>query len=140
MPRLPDPETFDVAGTRYDRADDLPSLIATAAQSYVSPNPTVGMNVTMSGQHLVVKFHCHERGLDDRRALDLTQTEADKAIKSYLSYLKKEVRGLGGGSPKFKELKDRRDYVVNKVSLNDRWQLIVIRVFEVEELASYPED
>lgn len=140
MPRLPEPKTFDVAGTRYDRADDLPSLLMTAAKTYVSEDPSVGFNISLSGQHLVVKYVCHDRGLDIRARLDMVMASAEKAIKSYISYLKKEVRAVGGGSPKVKELKDRRDYVVNKVSLNDRWQLICIRVFVVEELARYPED
>lgn len=140
MPRLPEPKSFDVTGKRYDRADDIRSLLQTAAYSYKSPDPSIGINISMSGDHVVVKFICHDRMLDDRRRLDGTMDAAEKAIKDYLSFLKKEVKGLGGGSPKFKELKDRRDYVVNKISLNDRWQLMVIRVFKVEEITDYPED
>ena len=139
MPRLPDPKSFDVAGERYDRADDIRSLLQTAAREHVPADPTIGFNISMSEDRLVVKFHCNDRSLDDRKRLDGALDSADKAIKTYVSFLKKEVRGHGGGSPKFKELKDRRDYSVNKVSLNDRWYLQVIRVFEVE-LSEYPDE
>lgn len=139
MPRLPEPKSFDVAGERYDRSDDIRSLLMSAAHAYVSPDPSIGLNISLSGDHLVIKFVCHDRSLDDRRRLDGMMDSAEKVIKDYVSYLKKEVRANGGGSPKFKEIKDRRDYSVNKISLNDRWQLMVTRVFEVEELTSRPE-
>lgn len=139
MPRALEPKSFEVKGTRYEQADDLRSLIMTAVNSYVSPDPTIGFNVSMSGDHLVVKMHCYDRGLDDVRRRDGALDAAEKAINKYVSHLKKEVRGHGGGSPKFKELRDKRDHALNKVSLNDRWYLQVQRVFQVE-LTSYPEE
>lgn len=140
MPRAPEPKSFEVKGTRYETADDLRSLLMTAAHNHVPADPTIGLNISMSGEHLVVKFHCYDRSLDDPRRREGILSAAEKAIKDYVSYLKKEVRTNGGGSPKLKELKDRRDYAFNKVSLNDRWYLQCIRVFEVDDLTDYPEE
>lgn len=140
MPRQPEPQSFEVAGERYDRSKDVKSLISSAASAYSSPDPSYGFKVSFVGDKLVIKFHCYETSLDERIKLDNLLISAKDAISQYVKYLKKNVKENGGKTLSLKELKDKRNYGIEKVSLNNRWYLKYTQTYDLDGLTSYPED
>lgn len=140
MPKTTEPQSFEVAGTAY-RQDDHPiALLAQAFADYATSNPARGYTYRANGNLVTIYCHCHERGLGDvgRRA---AQVDAmGKAMDSFVKGLKKRYREMGGGTLEMKERKTARGYDLQKVSLNDRWDIIYRRTFEVSDLVEMPED
>ena len=88
----------------------------------------------------MVRCHSYEQGLGDMTRLQGYLQEVNKLTDEYLRLLKKRVREMGGGTIKLKELKDLRSFDRQKISLNDRWDLVVRRTYELEGLAHGPEE
>lgn len=140
MPRQPEPKSFEVAGNRYDRTQDVRSMLSSAAAEYHSPDPSYGCKLSFAGDKLVVKFHCYETSLDERQKVDQILSLGKDVCTKYISFIKKNIKEKGGKTLSVKEIKDRRDYGVEKVSLNNRWYFKYTQTYEVDGLTSYPED
>lgn len=140
MPKPKDPESYEVAGTAYRQHEDPIALLGQALADYVTPNPARNYTHRINGNQITIYCHCHERGLGDvgRRA---AQVDAmSKAMDKFVTGLKKQYRELGGGTLSMKELKSARGYDLQKVSMNDRWDIVYRRTYEVEDLIHNPEE
>lgn len=138
MPRLKSAEGFDVNGTAYEPS--VHSLIKQFTEFYRCPDPTLGFDVSCQGDRLAVKCHSYEQNMTDPGHFKLVIDGLEDAIDQYLGLLKKSVKENGGGALGLKEIRGMRDHNLNKVSLNDRWNVILRRVFTLEDLESFPED
>lgn len=140
MAKPKDSESYDVAGTRYRQHEDPRSALKQAFAGYRSPDPTRNFTHRMSGDSVTIFLHCHERGLGDvnRRA---SQVDAmSKLMDEYIKGLKRRYRELGAGTLDMTEVKSGRGYRLNKVSLNDRWDIVYHRVYDVADLTEFPEE
>lgn len=140
MPKPKDPESYDVAGTAYCQYEDPLATLEQAFRDYRTPDPSRNFTHRTQGNQVTIYCHCHERGLGDpgRRALQVDAMS--KLMDEFLKGLKKRHRELGGGTIDMKERKDLRGYDLQKVSLNDRWDIVYRRTYEVKDLIQNPED
>ncbi len=140
MPKPKDPESFEVAGTAYHQHEDPRASLEQVFRDYVTSIPSRNFTKRINGNTVTIYCHSHERGLGDpgRRA---SQVDAlSKAMDAFVKGLKKRHREMGAGSIEMKEVKGSRGYDIQKTSLNDRWDLVYRRTYEVEDLIGLPED
>lgn len=140
MPKPKDAESYEVAGTAYRQHEDPIAILGQALADYVSPNPTRNYTWRVQGNTVTLYCHCHERGLGDpgRRA---AQVDAmSKAMDKFVTGLKKQYRELSGKTLSMKEKKSGRGYDLQKVSMNDRWDIVYRRLYEVEDLIQVPDE
>lgn len=140
MPKPKDPESYEVAGTPYRQHEDPIAQLGQVFADYNTPNPARNYTQRINGNLITIYCHCHERGLGDigRRA---AQVDAmSKGMDAFVKGLKKRYRETGGGTLSMKERKSARGYDLQKVSLNDRWEIVYRRTYEVEDLVQNPED
>jgi hypothetical protein len=139
MAKPKNPESFDVAGTRYQQDEDPIALLVQAMADYRTPDPSSNFTHRISGDTLTLYLHCHERGLGDpgRRAAQIDAMQ--KGMDAYLKGLKRRYRELGGGTLELKEKKGGRGHKLDRVSMNDRWDIVYHRTFEVD-LVRLPEE
>ena len=140
MPKPKEAESFEVAGEAYHQHEDPIALLGQAFADYVTPNPARNYTHRTNGTTVTIYCHCHERGLGDpmRRA---AQVDAmSKAMDNFVKGLKKRYREMGGGSLAMKEDKKARGYDLQKVSLNDRWDIVYRRTYAVEDLVQVPDE
>lgn len=140
MPKPKEPQGFDVAGTRFKQHEDPRSALEQAFRDYVTSTPTRNFTHKTNGDKVTIYCHCQEQGLGDplRRASYVEYLT--KSTDKFVSGLKKRYREMGAGTLNMKEVKGSRGYNINRVSLNDRWELVYRRTYQVEDLISYPED
>lgn len=140
MPKPKDPESYDVAGTAYRQHEDPRAALEQALKDYVTSVPTRNFTHRTSGNSITIYCHAHERGLGDagRRA---NQVDAmSKAMDNFVKGLKKRYREMGAGTLDMKERKGTRGYDLQKASLNDRWEMVYRRTYDVKGLVSFPEE
>ncbi len=140
MAKPKDAEGFEVAGTRYRQHDDVMSMLVQAARDYVTPVPSRNFTIKVMGDRVTVGCHCYEQGMGDFARLQEQLQAMGKLMDEYVKLLKRRIRETGGGTLKMKELKDLRGYDRQKVSLNDRWDIVYRRTYEVDGLAHGPEE
>lgn len=141
MPKPKNPESFEVAGNAYRQSEDPLALLAQAFADYNTPNPARNFTHRINGNTITIYCHCHERGLGDvgRRAAQVDAMA--KTMDAFVKGLKKRYRESGGGALTLTERKPDRGYNLQKVSLNDRWDIVYRRTYEVDEdLVQHPED
>lgn len=140
MPKTKDPQSYEVAGTAYRQHEDPIALLGQAFADYETPNPARGFTHRTNGNLVTIYCHCHERGLGDpgRRAGQIDAMS--KSMDAFVKGLKKRIRDMGGGTLDMKEKKSSRGYDLQKVSLNDRWDIVYRRTYEVDDLIKNPED
>lgn len=140
MPKPKDAEGYDVAGERYRQHENPLATLEQAFRDYRTPDPARNFTHRTQGNKVTVYCHCHERGLGDtgRRA---AQVDAmSKLMDDYIRGLKKRFREIGGGTLDMKEDKSLRGYDLQKASLNDRWEIVYRRTYNVDDLVKSPED
>ena len=139
MPKPKNPESFDVAGERYQQEENPHALLKQAMADYRTPDPSSNFTARINGDTVTIYLHCCERGLGDpgRRAAQLDAMQ--KGMDSFLKGIKKRIRELGGGNIELKEKKGGRGHKLDKVSMNDRWDMVYHRTFEVD-LTTFPEE
>ena len=140
MPKPADPKSYDVTGTAYAQHRDPIAMLAQAFADYRTPSPMSNFTKKINGNTVTIYMHCHERGLGDpgRRAGQLDSMS--KAMDSFVKGLKNRYKDLGGGTLDIEEKKGGRGHRLDKVSLNDRWDIVYYRTYEVEDLIQNPED
>jgi hypothetical protein len=139
MPKPKDAESYDVAGTRYRQHEDPRATLEQAFVDYKTAVPTRNFTHRTNGNNVTIYCHCHERGLGDpgRRALQVDALA--KATDKFVTGLRKRIRELGGGTFDLKEVKGSRGFDLQKASLNDRWEMVYRRTYEVD-LIGLPEE
>lgn len=139
MPKPKDPESFDVAGTAFRQHEDPRSSLAQAFADYKTAIPTRNFTKRINGNSITIYCHVHEQGLDDPSKRASVVDACSKAMDKFVSGLKKRHREMGAGTLDLKEVKNARGYDIQKVSLNDRWELVYRRTYEAD-LIGLPED
>src|SRR5260221_2293895 len=119
MPKPKDAQGFDVAGRKYRQHEDPLSMLVQADRDYVTPVPSRNFTIKIAGERVTVQCHCYVQGMGDVNLLQGQLRDMTKMTTDYVSYLKKRVRELGGGTLKMKELKDIRSYDRPQTSQND---------------------
>lgn len=132
MPKPKNAEGFEVAGTGYQQHEDALATLEQCFRDYRTPDPARNFTHRTNGQLITIYCHCHERGLGDpgRRALQVDAMS--KATDNFVKGLKKRFRELGAGTLGLKEKKNLRGYDLQKASLNDRWEIVYRRTYELE--------
>ena len=124
-------ESYEVQGTPYEQKNDRNSLIAQIVRERVKDVPTVGILVSFEGNTMKVRYHCYETYLADRKKVDALYKEAEKHIRDFVKELKSEYRKRSKAALTATEIKERRDYSVQKVSLNDRYYFVSQQVYDL---------
>src|SRR5881628_577385 len=140
MPKPKDPQSYDVAGTAYKQHEDPRASLEQALRDYCTAVPSRNFTHRTNGNSITIYCHAHERGLGDvgRRA---SQVDAmSKAMDNFVKGLKKRYRETGAGTLDMKERKGSRGYDLQKASLNDRWEIVYRRTYEVDDLIGLPEE
>lgn len=138
MARPKDQQSFDVAGTAYRQHEDPRASLEQAFRDYVTAVPNRNFTKRINGNAVTIYCHCHEQNLGDptRRA---AQVDAlSKATDNFVKGLKKRHREVGAGSLDMKEVKGSRGFDLQKASLNDRWEMVYRRTYEVKGLIGLP--
>lgn len=133
MPKPKQPESYETLGAGYLQGEDKLALIKQIAADIPKPTPSSGFLVTLQGEDCIVKFQCIDRLLDDRRRLDGLLEEAEKHTKDFVKLLKSEYKNRSGHTLKLKEDKSRRNYTVQKISLNGTYHFVYLQVFDLEK-------
>lgn len=123
--------SFDILGD-----DQEPDLVSALLQSHMDikgdfGTSAAGILLKRTGDRVFLEYHCYETSLDDRGKLEGLCKEVEKVLADYVKALKKDVKKKTKKALKLKEIKELKDYSVDKVSLNDRWYLRLWRVYEV---------
>lgn len=124
----PEPQSFEKQEYEEDRKDLLTSAIHQAARE-IERTPVSGIMVKTEGDSLRLLYHCYE--MHAHRRFKEIESLANDALNSGLSQLKKEVKKISRQTLDLKEQKDKRDYTVQKVSLNERYYVVFWRVYEI---------
>jgi len=132
MAKPVEPQSFEVAGTRYEQAEDRWALLKQIASELPRDTPSSGFLISLQEDDVMIKYQCIDRLLDDRRRLEGLIQEAEKHVKEYLKTLKSEYRTRSGHTLKFKEDKDRRNYTVQKISLNGTFHFVYQQVYAID--------
>jgi hypothetical protein len=93
-------------------------------------NPSLAWKVDFLGDVMKVQLTLFEMHLPQR--MKEVQDAAHKLQKSYVSELKKEFKKRAKHDLKLKEIKDKADYTVQKVSLNERYYYICWHLYELD--------
>jgi hypothetical protein len=140
MAKPKDAEGFEVAGTPYRQSEDKVAVLKQAFSDYRTPDPSRNFTHRIAGNNVTIYYHVHERGLGDPGKRAMIVAEMVKGMTAFTKELKKKFRERGGGTLDMKEDKQGRGYDLQKVSLNDRWDIIYRQTFEIEGLVRNPED
>lgn len=132
-------QSFEV--TEYD-PEDLPvasqlavihQIMADKKSDPANPQlPTESFLLTLQGGEMRLSYHCYEMLLSDLQRRRNVEEAAEKALNEMLKHLKKEFKKRTKKVLSLKEIKDRRDYSVAKVSLNERYYYISWRVYSID--------
>ena len=139
MAKPKDPQSFDVAGTRYKQHEDPRASLAQVLADYKTSVPTRNFTARVNGNSITIYCHCHERALDNVNKRAAVVDACVKATDAFVKGLKKHHRDIGAGTLDMKEVKGSRGYDIQKASLNDRWELVTRRTYETD-LIGLPED
>jgi hypothetical protein len=126
------PESYEV--TEYGDDDnqelyDRFAAIKQVVQDSNVRNPASAFVASLQGDWLVLKYHCYE--IDVPSQIKAVEDRVNTAFKEMLSLLKKEVKKKTKKVLTLKELKDKADHTIQKVSLNDRYYVVFWRVYEI---------
>lgn len=140
MPKTEEPQGYDVQGTPYRQSDNPIDILGQCFWDYRSPDPGANFTHRTNGNLVTIYYHRHSRGLGDpgRRALEVDGM--GKAMDAFLKGLKKRFRELGGGTLDMTERKSARGYDLQKTSLNDRWDIVLRRTYELKDFLPLPEE
>lgn len=126
-------QSYETQGTPYLQSEDRNALIAQISKDMPRQSPSAGILVSFSGNELHVKYHCYEMHLCDRSRVDGLREESEKLLRDFVRELKKEYKKRAHSVLKMKEMKDRHDYSVQKISLNERFYFVLWQIYELAD-------
>ncbi len=122
--------SYDVLGTPYDQREDMCSAIKQVVADMGRADPSNGFIPKFHGENLMtVVFHCFEMDLPNR--IKEVASQAETRFNEFQKRLKADYKKFCGGALKLKELKDKRDEKIEKVSLNSRYYFRAFRTYEI---------
>lgn len=131
MPKPKPPESYETQGNGYVQANDRNALIQQVSSEIARDKPSGGVRVSFQGEDVIVRYHCVERLLDDRTRVEALTKESEKFLKGFVKELKSEYRKRSGSTISMTEIKDRRNYTIQKVSLNGSFYFVYQQVFSL---------
>jgi len=124
-----DPEDLPVA-------EQLSVLKQIMEDRKLDPNtvslPSENFVMTLQGNQLRMTYHSYEMQLNHPSRIKDVEDLAEKSLNVVMKFLKKEFKSRTKKVLSVKELKDKRDYAVNKVSLNERYYFTSWRVYSID--------
>ncbi len=140
MAKPKEADGYEVAGKRYNQHEDPRASLAQVFADYKTAVPCRNFTYRMQGNTVTVYCHAHTTGLGDvgRRAAQVDTMS--KATDAFIKGLKKHYKEIGAGSLDLKEKSSARGYDIQKVSLNDRWEIVYRRSYDVDDLIGLPEE
>jgi hypothetical protein len=139
MPKPKEAQGYDVAGTAYCQHEDPQASLEQAFRDYRTSVPTRNFTHRTNGDCVTIYLHCHEQALGDAGKRARVVDAASKAMDSFVKGLKARHREMGAGTLELNERPKARGYRVDKTSLNDRWELVYHRTYEID-LIGLPKD
>ena len=139
MPKPKEAQSFDVAGTAYKQYEDPRASLEQAFRDYRTSIPSRNFTHRTNGDGVTIYFHVHEQALGDAGKRAACVDAASKAMDNFVKGLKARYREMGSGTLDIEERKGSRGYRIDKASLNDRWELVYWRTYDVPELIGLPE-
>jgi len=140
MPKPKLQQGFDVAGTQFIQQECSIASLEQCFRDYVTRMPNRNFTKRINGNQITIYCHCHDQGLGDPTRKANYVDAMSKSLDRFVVGLKKHHRDIGAGTLELKEVKGGRGFDIQKVSLNDRWELVVRRTYEVANLTEFPED
>lgn len=134
---MEDAKGFDV--TEYGDGDEDDTVAKRAAILSVindreRDNPTIGIKVTFMGDLMRLTYHSYEMGVPSN--MKEVESRANKVLDEAAKFIKKEYKNKYNGHGKkkidLKEQKPKRDYQIQKVSMNERYYVLFWRFYEIE--------
>lgn len=122
------PESFEVTEYGGDTLDAF-SVIKQIIEERVKESPAHSVMVSFSGEKMTLKYHCYEMHLPTR--MQQVVATSEDVFRETLSYVKKEFKKRTKTVLSLKEQKDLANYSVQKVSLNERYYAIFLRVYDL---------
>jgi len=125
-------ESFEVTeyGTDHEIPGRVQGVIKEIIRDQAKSSPSVGIQVTFTGNLIKLTYHSYEMHLPVR------QKEVDHAAKSGLDEtvknLKKEFKSRTGDALAITEKKEMANTSVQKVSLNERYMFSSWRFYEMK--------
>ena len=139
MPKPKEQQSYDVAGTAYRQYDDPRASLEQAFRDYRTSIPSRNFTHRTNGEGVTIYFHVHEQALGDAGKRAACVDAASKAMDGFVKGLKARYREMGAGTLDLEERKGSRGYRLDKASLNDRWELVYWRTYDVADLISVPQ-
>lgn len=140
MPKPKQAQSYDVAGTAYRQHEDPRASLEQAFRDYRTSIPSRNFTHRTNGDGVTIYFHVHEQALGDAGKRASVVDAASKAMDNFVKGLKARYREMGAGTLDIDERKGSRGYRVDKASLNDRWELVYWRTYDVKDLIGLPEE
>ena len=140
MPKPKESQSYDVAGTAYRQHEDPRAALEQALRDYRTSVPSRNFTHRTNGSGVTIYVHCHEQALGDSGTRAIVVDAASKAMDNFVKGLKARYRETGAGTLDLKERKGSRGYRLDKTSLNDRWELVYWRTYDLDDLMGFPED
>lgn len=129
MPKQKTESGFDVLGVGFDQSKDRFATLYQICSDYVSSNPNVGFFPRVNGDLVTIVCKINEIGLDEPSRRNLIIGEVSRIFDRFISGLNQQFRKRKAGKLDLEESKELRKYNIQKVSLNDRWELTYQRTF-----------
>ncbi len=127
-----EPESFEKTDYGHEGSDEYDKLAAIkqVASEIVKANPHHGFLVEfVEGDKLKVTYVTMEVSLPSK--ITAVQEQARKLMSEFIKTLKADFRKKTKKTLTLKELKDRQDYAVEKVSLNERYYFRQWNIYEI---------
>lgn len=123
---------FDVLGKKFDQKLDKFSSLQQVFNDYVSNMPNKNFTHRFhSGNMITIFCHCIEYAIDEPTRRDNQILAMSKFMDDFVSSLKKRYKSYTKMSLALKEDKTLRGYNLTKISLNNRWEMVYKRTYEI---------
>jgi hypothetical protein len=129
--KKPEPQGFEVTEYDGDDSKDIFSGIAQISSDMPKDVPTSSVRFAQEGHHLKVVYQTYEMHLP--RKIAQVREQSRTSIKEAVSYLKKEFTKRYGKRLKIKEIKDSSNYMIQKVSMNERYMYVAWCLYETDK-------
>ena len=131
MPKKIEPESYET--TNYGDENELYNKYAVIKQivaDKVREKANVGCGVQFVGDFLKINYQTYEMNMHNR--IREVQKTAHDTIKELVKHIKKEFKSRTGKVLDLKEVKEKSDYRIEKVSLNERYYFISWCLYDIK--------
>lgn len=127
------PEYHGYEQTTYGDEDASPyrkfATIKQIVSELVSDHPNCGIVCALQGSELKLSYHTYEMHAPTK--MKQIEDQARTALNECVKFLKKEYKARMKEALVLKELKEKANYAISKVSLNERYYYVAWRLYEL---------